>query len=160
LLIAGLADLPGAPLALHENPLAESVFIKKLNDMVMTISALFATEADTQGATPKVDEGKFPYLAGMMNLKKISHFGEYAPHKMTIQQPIRSAAERARAGTQQDQLIHHSGMFSSAAAAARKPSTSASSSASTSEDEYGDEQKETSKTRITYKSPGSSEGNV
>jgi hypothetical protein len=98
LLVAGLANLPIPP-ALHEGALAESAFVKSLNNMVMTTSGLLATIADTQGAAPKVDVAKFDYLDGMENMDRVSHFGKYAPHKMKFT-PAKVAVQSSAATTQ------------------------------------------------------------
>jgi hypothetical protein len=144
MLVAGLADIKGIPPALHDKPLAESNFTKHLSEMVMTISAVFATLSDTQGATPKVDESKFPYMAGVENIKTVSHFGKYAPHKMKITAP--KAAVQIYASTDKSK---HSLSGKAAFYQARQSSMSSGVDVDV-------EQKETSQSKQRPRSPSNS----
>jgi hypothetical protein len=146
MLVAGLADIKGIPPALHDNPLAESDFTKQLSEMVMSISAVFATLSDTQGATPKVDHSKFPYMAGIENIKTVSHFGKYAPHKMEIKAP--KTAAQVYASTDQPT---HSLAGKAAFYQARKSSMSSGV-------DVDAEQKETSESKQRPRSPSNSQG--
>jgi hypothetical protein len=149
LLVAGLANLNEMPPPLHDKSEAAalSTFTKGLSEMVMSISALFATGADTQGATPKVDASKFPYLAGIENLDTISSFGKYAPHKMKHKLP------KAKAVAQTDATADHSKLSAAGKATLYQAGATGRKSSISSGVKVGEEQKVLSHTKPRPRSP-------